>query len=137
MSREGDLMKVEHRQLVERLRPGLRVLVVDDHASFRSCAQRLLESEGFDIVGEAADGGSAVALAAELRPDLVLLDVQLPDLDGFAVTERLLAADPRLQVVLVSSRDHSSYGPLVQKCGARGFLTKADLSADGLARLLR
>ena len=129
-------MKVEHRQTVERVRPARRVLVVDDHASFRSSARALLESEGFDVVGEAADGESAVALAAELAPELVLLDIQLPDIDGFAVAERLLDHDRRLQIVLVSSRDRSSYGPKIEQCGAIGFLTKADLSGAGLERLL-
>jgi DNA-binding NarL/FixJ family response regulator len=129
-------MKVEHRQLVERARPGRRVLVVDDHAGFRSCVRALLESEGFDVVGEAADGASAVARAAELLPDLVLLDIQLPDIDGFAVAEQLLVAGPDLQIVLVSSRDRSSYGPLIERSGARGFLPKADLSGAALARVL-
>ena len=129
-------MKVEHRQLGERARNGRRVLIVDDHASFRRCARTLLESEGYDVVGEAADGASAVALAAELEPELVLLDIQLPDIDGFAVAERMLAKDPRLQIVLVSSRDRSSYGPLIEKCGARGFLSKGDVSGPALERLL-
>jgi DNA-binding NarL/FixJ family response regulator len=113
-----------------------RVLIVDDHASFRGCARTLFDSEGFDVVGEAADGASAVALAAELEPDLVLLDIQLPDIDGFAVAERLLAADPRTDIVLVSSRDRLSYGPLIEKSGALGFLSKEDLSGAALERLL-
>jgi DNA-binding NarL/FixJ family response regulator len=129
-------MRAEHRQLVEGGRPGRRVLVVDDHAGFRTCVRALLEAEGFDVVGEASDGASAVTLTAELAPDLVLLDIQLPDLDGFAVAERLLGGDPRLQIVLVSSRDRSSYGPLIEQSGARGFVPKADLSGDELARVL-
>ncbi|HEY7421934.1 MAG TPA: response regulator transcription factor [Gaiellaceae bacterium] len=129
-------MKVVHRQLGERERTGRRVVIVDDHESFRKCARTLLESEGFEVVGEAADGESAVALAAELSPDCVLLDIQLPDIDGFAVAERLLAADPQLQIVLVSSRDRSSYGPLIDKSGARGFLSKGDVSGVALERLL-
>jgi DNA-binding NarL/FixJ family response regulator len=122
-------------QVAER-RDGRRVLVVDDHPSFRSCASALLAAEGFDVVGQAEDGAAAVALAAELRPELVLLDIQLPDLDGFAVTEQLLAADPQLLVVLVSSRDRSSYGPLIESSGALGFLAKGELSGATLARLL-
>jgi DNA-binding NarL/FixJ family response regulator len=129
-------MKVQHRQLGERARLGRRVLIVDDHPSFRSCARTLLQSEGFDVVGEAADGESAVALTLELEPELVLLDIQLPDLDGFEVAERLLAHAPQLQIVLVSSRDRSSYGPLIEQCGARGFLCKGDVSGDALQRLL-
>jgi DNA-binding NarL/FixJ family response regulator len=127
---------MEHRELVELARPGRRVLVVDDHGGFRRCARTVLESEGLDVVGEAADGESAVALAVELIPDLVLLDVQLPDIDGFAVAERMLAEHPQLQIVLISSRDRSSYGPLIERSGARGFISKADLSCDELARVL-
>ncbi len=129
-------MTVEQQQREERAGIGRRVLIVDDHPSFRHSARALLESEGFDVVGEAGDGRSAVALAAELEPELVLLDIQLPDLDGFAVAEGLLAGDPRLQIVLVSSRDRASYGSLVEQSGARGFLAKADLHGDSLARLL-
>jgi len=129
-------MTVERGQLDERLQPGRRVLIVDDHASFRSCTRALLESEGFNIVGEAADGESAVALAAELQPELVLLDIQLPDINGFAVAEQLLASDPQVQIVLVSSRDRASYGPLIEQSGARGFLSKGDVSGVALERFL-
>jgi DNA-binding NarL/FixJ family response regulator len=119
-----------------RMGSGRRVLIVDDHASFRRGARTLLDSEGFEVVGEAADGGSAVALAAELEPDLVLLDIQLPDSDGFVVAERLLAADPHLRIVLVSSRDRSSYGQLIEESGAIGFVEKGDLSGTVLDGLL-
>jgi DNA-binding NarL/FixJ family response regulator len=129
-------MRVQHRQLDERAQKGWRVLIVDDHASFRSCARVLLESEGYDVVGEAADGLSAVALASDLEPRLVVLDIQLPDMDGFAVAERMLANDPALKIVLVSSRDRSSYGPLIEQCGACGFLSKGDVSGAALERLL-
>lgn len=129
-------MKVVHVQPGEGTRQGLRVLIVDDHPSFRTCARSLLESEGFEVVGEAADGGSAVTLAAQLEPEIVLLDIQLPGADGFAVAEQLLAAHPHLQIVLVSSRERSSYGPLIEQSGARGFLTKGDVSGVALERLL-
>ena len=92
--------------------------------------ERLLTAEGFEVVGEAEDGASALALAAELLPELVLLDIQLPDLDGFEVAERLLARNPELTIVLVSSRDRSSYGPLIEPSGARGFVAKTDLSGE-------
>lgn len=128
---------MQHRQPVEQVRAKkARVLVVDDHAGFRTCASELLQAEGFDVVGEAEDGASALARAAELTPDWVLLDIQLPDLDGFEVAERLLAVDPELAIVLVSSRDRSSYGPLVEQSGARGFVTKADLSGESIEGLL-
>ena len=129
-------MKPEHRELLEELRQARRVLVVDDHPSFRRCARTLLTSEGFDVVGEAADGGSALELAAELEPELVVLDVQLPDFDGFEVASRLLALDPDVEIVLVSSRDRTAYGPLIDASGARGFVSKADLSGEALERLL-
>lgn len=129
-------MKVEHRQILERVRPARRVLVVDDHESFRHCARTLLESEGFEVVGEAADGESAVALAAELGPEFVLLDIQLPDVDGFEVAARLLEREPALPIVLVSSRDQAAYGRRIEASGAVGFVTKADLSGAVLERLL-
>ena len=129
-------MKVEHRELLDALRSARRVLVVDDHPSFRRCASALLVSEGFTVVGEAEDGATALSLAADLAPDLVLLDVQLPDLDGFEVASRLLARDPGLAIVLVSSRERSDYGSLVEQSGARGFVSKAELSGTALERLL-
>ncbi len=129
-------MKPEHRELLEDLRPARRVLVVDDHASFRRCTRTLLQSEGFEVVGEAEDGASAVALAEELEPELVLLDIQLPDIDGFEVASRLLARAPGLAVVLVSSRDRDAYGRRIEVSGARGFISKADLSKTTLERLL-
>jgi DNA-binding NarL/FixJ family response regulator len=116
---------------------GVKVLVVDDHPTFRSFARELLVSEGFEVIGEAADGTSAVELATALRPDLILLDVQLPDLSGFEVVERLLAAGARIPVVLTSSRDASSYGDRVASSGAKGFVPKAELSAQALRALLK
>jgi DNA-binding NarL/FixJ family response regulator len=113
------------------------VLIVDDHAVFRSLARSLLEAEGFEVVGEAPDGRSAIDAALQLRPDIVLLDVQLPDLDGFAVAERLAAIDPdRPAVVLVSSRDSSSYRRRLADTPARGFITKSQLSGSALSALV-
>jgi DNA-binding NarL/FixJ family response regulator len=127
---------VEHRELLEQLRSAQGVLIVDDHASFRRCARALLTSEGFEVVGEAADGTTALEAAKALDPELILLDIQLPDIDGFEVARRLLADDPARQIVLVSSRDRSSYGPLIEASGARGFVSKGDLSRDSLERLI-
>jgi DNA-binding NarL/FixJ family response regulator len=129
-------MAAGHRELLEQPEPGQRVLIVDDHPTFRRCASTLLTEEGFEVVGEAEDGAAALALAAELAPVLVLLDIQLPDMDGFEVAKRLLAADPGLSIVLVSSRDLSQYGPLIEESGALGFVSKGDLTGAALERLL-
>ena len=114
------------------------VLIVDDHPSFRATARVLLESEGYEVVGEAPDGASALAAAARLRPQVVLLDVQLPDADGFDVARRLLEAanGARPAIVLTSSRERADFGPLVDESGARGFVPKAELSGAALAALV-
>jgi len=118
-------------------RMALRVLIVDDHPGFRARARALLESEGFEVVGEAGNGSDAVRIAHDLRPDVVLLDVQLPDTDGFAVASAVTADGGEAQVVLTSSRDGSDFGALVGSCGARGFIAKAELSGARVAALLR
>jgi DNA-binding NarL/FixJ family response regulator len=112
------------------------VLVVDDHQGFRRCAGTLLTEAGYDVVGEAETGTAAVSLAGEVGPELVLLDVQLPDLDGFEVAARLLERDPALKIVLVSSRDRTAYGSLIEESGAIGFITKGDLSRELIEELL-
>ena len=111
------------------------VLIVDDHPSFRASAQAILEAEGFEVVGEAEDGESAIEAAQQLRPDVVLLDVQLPDIDGFEVTRRLTSNGRGPCVVLVSSRDASDLGPLVAGSGACGFIAKNELSGAAVAAL--
>ena len=114
----------------------MSVLIVDDHPSFRASARRLLEAEGFNVVGEVADGHEAIAAALELKPDLVLLDVQLPDLDGFEVAGRLAALGLPSAVVLTSSRNAAEYGPIVAETPMRGFVPKAELSGAILTDLL-
>jgi two-component system nitrate/nitrite response regulator NarL len=112
------------------------VLIVDDHPGFRSAARALLEADGFEVVGEAADGESGLAAAERLRPRLVLLDIQLPDLDGFAVAERLASSPPAPAVVLVSSRTASSYRRRLADSPALGFVAKSELSGAALSALL-
>jgi DNA-binding NarL/FixJ family response regulator len=114
----------------------ISVLIVDDHPSFRATARLLLEVEGYEVIGEAPDGMSAIDRARELRPDVVLLDVNLPDIDGFEVASRLTANGDAPAIVLCSSRDGSDFGPLVERSGALGFISKADLSGASLAELL-
>ncbi|MGE5408724.1 MAG: response regulator transcription factor [Syntrophothermus sp.] len=111
-------------------------LIVDDHPSFRASARRMLEASGYLVLGEAADGEAALAAARALRPDLVLLDVQLPDLDGFEVAERLAALGGDSEVVLTSSRDRGDFGGAIEASPARGFIAKADLSGATLAELV-
>jgi DNA-binding NarL/FixJ family response regulator len=112
------------------------VLIVDDHDGFRASARALLERHGLVIVGEARDGESALRCASDLRPDVVLLDVQLPDMDGFEVAARLRELDDPPDVVLISSRDSTAFGPLVGESGACGFIAKAELSGERIAVLL-
>ena len=115
---------------------GQRVLIVDDNAEFRRLARSLLEHGGYAVVGEAGDGTSAVAACEALRPAIVLLDIQLPDMDGFQVAD-LLAAEPAApEIVLISSRDSRSYRRQLALTRARGFIAKAELSADSLAQAL-
>lgn len=113
----------------------LSVLIVDDHPSFRASARAILESDGFDVIGEAGDGASALLLMRELRPDVVLLDVQLPDMNGFDVCVECGDLD-ETSVVLVSSRDAGDYGPLIASSGASGFIPKAELTGDAVAALI-
>jgi DNA-binding NarL/FixJ family response regulator len=113
-----------------------RVVIVDDHAPFRSLARRLLVAGGFQVVGEAADGAGALAAFRDLAPDIVLLDVQLPDLDGFAVAEALGGEPGAPIVVLISSRALLDYGHRVEASAARGFIAKADLSSETLQHVI-
>ena len=110
------------------------VLIVDDHPSFRTFARELLELTGFEVVGEAADGAAAIAAVARLRPDVVLLDVQLPDLDGFEVAARLKGSGAA--VVLTSSRGARDHGARLRAAAAHGFIPKEDLTGAALRAVL-
>lgn len=114
----------------------MRVLVVDDSVGFRRLARRVLGCEGFEVVGEAADGLAGLAAVARLRPDVLLLDVSLPDIDGFAVLGRLRQRGDHTPVVLISTRAAGDYGTLLNGCGARGFVPKGELSGARLQAVL-
>jgi DNA-binding NarL/FixJ family response regulator len=112
------------------------VLIVDDHPSFLAVARLLLETDGFVVVGVATDGESGVAEALRLMPDVVLLDVGLPDVDGFEVAARLRDAGASSAIILTSSREGSDFGPLIADSGARGFVAKPELSGDAVRALV-
>jgi CheY-like chemotaxis protein len=112
------------------------VLIVDDHEAFRTSARTLLEAEGFDVVGTAPDGPAAIIASVELAPDLVVLDIQLPGIDGFQVAVELAALPRPPAVVLTSSRAASSFGRLIEAAPVRGFLAKHELSGEALASYL-
>jgi DNA-binding NarL/FixJ family response regulator len=112
------------------------VLIVDDHPGFRLSARRMLEAAGYSVVGEAEDGAAALAAVRELHPDLVLLDVQLPDLDGFEVAAKLAVAGECPAIVLTSTRESSDFGEEIAASPARGFVTKGELSGEALAALV-
>ncbi len=112
---------------------GPTVLVVDDQAEFRAVARELLESDGFVVVGEAADGAAAVRVERAVRPDVVLMDVRLPDASGVDVARAITATSNPPAVVLVSTAD---YGYAVAGCGARAFLSKVALTGAALRAVL-
>lgn len=112
------------------------VLIVDDHAGFRAYAREMLETEGFRVVGEAPDAASAITAAQQLQPDIVLLDVHLPDLDGFRASKRIAAANGAPSIVLTSSGDVGDLAATVAECPARGFIPKAELSGTAVRALV-
>jgi DNA-binding NarL/FixJ family response regulator len=115
---------------------GRTVLIVDDHAAFRAAARALLEAGDFEVVGEAEDGAAAITAAAELRPEIVLLDIHLPDLDGFAVAERLATDGVSSAIVLISSRNVSSFRRRLTAHPAWRFIPKSELSGEAVAEAL-
>jgi DNA-binding NarL/FixJ family response regulator len=112
------------------------LLIVDDHEAFRSFARTKLTGEGFEVSGEAGDGESALEAVREQRPDVVLLDVQLPGIDGFEVAERLAATADPPAVVMTSTRDASDYGARLRRAPVSGFLPKHSLSGAAVSALL-
>jgi DNA-binding NarL/FixJ family response regulator len=112
------------------------ILIVDDHAGFRLRARALLEADGLDVVGESQDGRSGLAAARLLRPDLVLLDIGLPDVEGFEVARALAADGTPPFVVLTSSREASEYGPRLASSRVLGFIPKDELSGAAIRALM-
>lgn len=110
------------------------VVIVDDHPSFRASARTLLELEGFEVVGEASDGASGLEIAKRLKPQLVLLDIALPDTNGFEIAERLAGGPSK--VILTSSREQRDLGRRIRSTGALGFVPKDRLSGQALTDLL-
>ena len=113
-----------------------RLLIVDDNADFRRLARRLLEGDGYQVVGAARDVGEALAAAHELAPEVVLLDVYLPDGSGFEAAARLARERPTVEVLLTSTHSRHDFEQLALASGARGFVLKDDLSGAELDRLL-
>jgi DNA-binding NarL/FixJ family response regulator len=114
-----------------------RILIVDDHPGFRASARRMLEAGGFEVVGEAGDGAAAVGAVRDLAPDVVLLDVQLPDANGIDVAARLTGDGPVPAVILTSSRSPDQLGPQLATSGARGFIPKDELTASAIEGLMQ
>jgi DNA-binding NarL/FixJ family response regulator len=111
------------------------VLIVDDHPGFRACARHLLELEGFEVVGEAGDAEEGIAATRRLNPDIVLLDIQLPGIDGIQASGRIAALNGSSAVILISSRDPHDFGGL-DDGPARGFIPKAELSGEAIRALV-
>jgi DNA-binding NarL/FixJ family response regulator len=111
------------------------ILIVDDNAAFRRLARAVLEADGLTVVGEAIDGSSGLEAARRLRPDLVLLDIGLPDMEGFEVAVALADDGPPPLVVLTSSRDASEYGPRLARSRTLGFVPKDELSGAAIEAL--
>jgi DNA-binding NarL/FixJ family response regulator len=112
------------------------VLIVDDHADFRASARALLELQGYEVIGDAEDGEAALEAVERLDPDVVLLDIQLPGMDGFEVAERLAGSRRPPRVVLISSRRRTAYEALLPAAPVAGFLGKHELTGPALAALL-
>jgi DNA-binding NarL/FixJ family response regulator len=112
------------------------ILIIDDHAPFRVQARAILSADGFSVVGEAPDGTSGLHAARTLRPDLVLLDIGLPDVEGFEVARELAVDGPPPFVVLTSSREASEYGPRLVSSRVLGFIPKDELSGAAIRALV-
>jgi len=112
------------------------ILLVDDHCAFRCAVRAVLEADGYEVVGEACDGRAGLSAALALKPDVVLLDVRLPDMDGFAVALRLAAEVTGPAVIVTSSSEDPLYPARAARSGARGFVPKHDVTGAALDKIL-
>ncbi len=112
------------------------ILIVDDHTAFRTIVRAVLEADGYDVVGEAPDGRAGLSAALALKPDVVLLDVRLPDMDGFSVALRLAADGDGPAVIVTSSSEDPLYPARAARSGARGFVAKHDVCGKRLDEIL-
>jgi DNA-binding NarL/FixJ family response regulator len=113
-----------------------RVLIVDDHRQMRAAVRGALEADGWQVVGEAATGDSALTVLEESDVDVVLLDVGLPDISGLQVARKITGHRPDVAVVMTSTQDRADYRGLALRCGARGFVPKSRLSGSALEAVL-
>jgi two-component system response regulator NreC len=126
-------LKFGYRSAMKRT----RILLVDDHAVVRQGFKMILDAQAdMEIVGEAANGREAVELAEQLRPDIVVMDVAMPELNGIEATRRVIAADAHIRVIALSMHKDSAYVREILRAGARGYLLK-DSGADDLVKAIR
>lgn len=116
---------------MKQMTDAARVLLVDDHTMLREGLRRSLVGRGYDVVGEAADGAAAVGIAAEITPDVVLMDVTMPVLDGLEATRRIIAANPDARVIILTMHVDGALARQAEQAGAFGYLVK-DCSADDI-----
>jgi two-component system, NarL family, invasion response regulator UvrY len=133
---------VQALSLLARLTPNLamamavRVLIVDDLEPFRRAARAVVEATAdFEVAGEAADGEASVEAAESLRPDIVLMDVNLPGISGLEATRRIRATAPWIMVLLMSTREAQEFAGKAAECGAAGYLPKSSLTPEQLMEL--
>jgi DNA-binding NarL/FixJ family response regulator len=112
------------------------VVIVDDNDAFRAFTRALLDGDGYEVIGEAADGAAGLEVVRRMRPDVLLLDVQLPDTNGFVVARQLRGDATATAIVITSTRDASDYGGAVAGCGARGFVAKSEICGEAIRSVL-